>query len=87
MGKFMWGVSTNKPSRANAKKMDRICREEGGYGFTEINVIDDETPGINGGRYQGWFAAHNHGEPFNGALARRVADRIEKECIETKRRQ
>lgn len=44
MPEFMWGCITQKPSRANAKKMDRICREEGGWGFDEVNVKEGATP-------------------------------------------
>jgi len=77
---FMWGVTTQKPSRAKAKKMDKICRDEGGYGLHEVNVEEGAAPGLNNGRYQGWFAGPNYGSPHNGDLARRVAERIEKEC-------
>ena len=80
MSEFMWGRITQKPSRAKAKKMDRICREEGGSGFDEVNVTAGFTPGINNGRYQGWFIGPNRGEPHNSDLARRVNERIEREC-------
>ena len=80
MSEFMWGITYKKPSRANAKKMDRICREEGGWGFNEVNVTAGFTPGINNGRYQGWFAGPNHGEPYNSDLAKRVNERIKREC-------
>ena len=80
MSEFMWGLIRQKPNRAKAKKMDRICREEGGSGFDEVNVTAGFTPGINNGRYQGWFIGPNHGEPYNRALARRVNERIKREC-------
>ena len=80
MSEFMWGVTYKKPSRANAKKMDRICREEGGWGFDEVNVKDGATPGINNGRYQGHFYGPNYGSPHDGDLAKRVSERIKREC-------
>lgn len=80
MSEFMWGVTCSNPGRAKAKKMDRICREEGGYGFQEVNVKEGASPGINNGRYQGWFTGPNHGAPHDGDLARRVGDRIDSEC-------
>ena len=80
MSVFMWGATTQKPSRSRAKKMSRICREEGGDGFDEVNVTDGFTPGVNNGRYQGWFVGPNHGEPHNSDLSRRVKERIEREC-------
>ena len=81
MSEFMWGITYKKPSRANAKKMDRICREEGGWGFDEVNVKEGTTPGINNGRYQGCFYGPNYGSPHDKDLARRVRQRIDKECL------
>ena len=80
MSEFMWGRITQKPSRAKAKKMDRICREEGGSGFDEVNVTAGFTPGINNGRYQGWFIGPNRGAPYDRDLAKRVSERIKREC-------
>ena len=80
MSVFMWGATTQKPSRAKAKKMDRICWEEGGDGFDEVNVTAGFTPGINNGRYQGWFCGPNRGYTHNRDLARRVAEQKKKEC-------
>lgn len=84
MSEFMFGVTRKDPGRKKAKKWDRICREEGGYGFDEINVVEGETPGINYGYYQGWFAGPNRGAPEDGELAKRVFDRIEREGLAAK---
>lgn len=78
MSEYMFGVMHNKPSRAKAKKMDRICREEGGYGLNEVNVKEGTHPGVNHGKYQGWFSGPNRGNPFDQKLATRVSDRIAK---------
>lgn len=80
MSEFMWGVTYRQPSRAVARKMDAICRAEGGRGFEEVNVREGSCPGINNGRYQGWFSGPNHGGPHDQELVRRVADRIQREC-------
>lgn len=80
MSEFMFSITRNKPTRATAKKMHRICREEGGFGFTEVNVKEGDAPGINNGRYQGWFCGPNRGTPFDQDLAKRVRERVEKEC-------
>jgi hypothetical protein len=77
MSEYMWGITYEKPSRASAKKMDKICKEEGGYGYNEVNVKEGRSPGINNGRYQGWFCGPNMGDPFDGDLARRVDARVE----------
>lgn len=80
MSEYMWGNTYNKPTRAKAKKMDRICRDEGGYGLNEVNVKEGSTPGINNGLYQGWFCGPNRGTPFDQEMAQRVTERIAKEC-------
>ena len=77
MSEFMWGVLTKPmPTAAEAARWDRICREEGGYGYTEVNRVRGSTPGINSGYYQGWFSGPNRGNPFDQAMAERVAARI-----------
>jgi hypothetical protein len=67
MSEHMWGVTREKPSRATARKWDRVCREAGGYGFVETS----NAPG-----YLGWFAGPNRGHPFDRELERRVAEAI-----------
>ena len=79
MSEYMWGVTYNKPTRKAAKQMDKICREEGGFGLNEVNVTQGTTIGINNGRYQGWFCGPNRGHPFDDQLRERVAARIELE--------
>lgn len=76
MDTFMFGLTSDKPTRAAAKRMDRICREEGGLGFIENNVKPNTSPGIANGRYHAWFTAPNRGNPFNEDMARRVRERI-----------
>jgi hypothetical protein len=76
MSEHMFGLTRQKLPVEEIKRRDRICREEGGYGFTQI----DESYGTAiGGRWLGWFSGPNHGEPFDGDLARRVLARVEKE--------
>lgn len=79
MGEYFWGIRTKKVSRKAATKMHKICIEEGGNGFTEINVAEGRTPGVNSGRYQGWFSGPNRGAPFDQELAMRVDSRIRRE--------
>jgi hypothetical protein len=72
-------MTYNKPSRKAAKQMDKICREEGGFGLNEVNVIRGRTIGVNAGSYQGWFCGPNRGYPFDDQLRDRVAARVELE--------
>ena len=41
-----------------------------------VNVKAGECPGINGGRYQGWYVGPNYGAPFDARLAQRVDARL-----------
>lgn len=79
MSEYMFGSIFKRPSRRIANRLDTICREAGGYGLNEVNVQLGTAPGINNGRYQGWFCAPNRGAPFDADLQRRVMDQIEKE--------
>jgi len=79
MSYYMWGLIFGKPTRAKARMMNRICREEGGYGLNEVNLREGASPGINNGRYQGWFSGPNRGNPYDEQLATRVAERIKEE--------
>lgn len=76
MSEHMFGITYNKPSQRTAKQWDRICREAGGYGYTECNRKEGASPGINNGRYQGWFVGPNRGEPFDSRLANDVKNKI-----------
>jgi hypothetical protein len=75
---FLFGITNNKPSRETAKKMDQICREEGGICYVEVNIDQGATPDINNGRYQGWFVGRNHCTPFDNDLRDRVMSRCRK---------
>jgi len=82
---FLFGVIKEKPTRAIARRIDRICRkisvEEGEtVRFIEVNVEANECPGINHGEYQGWFRTKNYGSMHNHALEEKVRARIQKEC-------
>lgn len=76
MSEFHFGIITVKPTVAQAKQMERICKAEGGHGFVEVNRRRGEAPGINNREYMGWFAAPNRGNPFDDRLAARVKARI-----------
>ena len=70
MSEHMWGIVRSKPSRSQAERFDRICRECGGYGFTEIHLTGKS------GNYQGWFSGPNRGYPFDLWLENRVESEI-----------
>ena len=72
MSEYMWGLTREKPSRSKARQLDRICREAGGYGFTEIHLTGRL------GTYQGWFSGPNRGYPFDLWLEQRVEAAIAK---------
>jgi hypothetical protein len=63
MSQHMFSVSRNKPSRANARKIERIAKRHG-CGF--IEYVDP------GDGYKNWFAGPNLGHPFDDAMARAV---------------
>lgn len=73
MNEYMFGTTRGKTPAREAQRRDRICRAEGGYGFTQI----DESHGTaEGGRWIGWYSGPNRGEPFDGQLAARVLARV-----------
>lgn len=73
MAEYMFGVTRRKLSAPVVKRRDRICTEEGGWGYTQIN----ESHGTDHrGRWVGWFTGPNRGEPFDGDLAARVYARV-----------
>jgi len=73
MSEYMFGVTHEKLSARECQRRSRICKAEGGYGYTQI---DDSHGTAVGGRWIGWFSAPNLGAPFDKALARRVLERI-----------
>lgn len=75
MSEYMFGVTHRKLSARECKRRDRICQDEGGYGYSQI---DDSHGTADGGRWIGWFSGPNRGEPFDGQLAARVLARVEK---------
>ena len=79
MSEYMFGICKAKPTLAQAKRRDQICKEEGGWGYTEVNRRRGSNPGINHGEYQGWYSGPNRGNPFDDRLARRVMDRVSAE--------
>ncbi len=85
MSEYLWGITHKKPSRKEAARMHAICREEGGYGFVEVNVIKGTVPSINNGEYAGWFSGPNRGSPFDEDLAMAVSNRIIHEAMNKKR--
>mgnify|MGYP001145623081 CR=1 FL=1 len=77
MSEYCFGVTYDKPAKREAERWDRICKQEGGFGYTEVNRKEGDCIGINNGRYQGWFVGPNYGAPFDEQLAQRVFDRID----------
>ena len=74
MSDHMFGVSRDILKASEIRRRDRICREEGGYGYCQI----DESHGTaSGGRWLGWFSGPSKGAPFDDGLARRVLARCQ----------
>lgn len=69
MSQFMFGISRQKPTRKEAKIMERAAKAEG------CDFIEADLPGTG---YQRWFAGPNMGFPFDRDMANRVKARIEK---------
>lgn len=63
MSEYMFGVSTVRPTRAAAKKMNRVAEAEGAY------LVEVTLPGEG---YKRWFAGPNRGFPFDNALSNAV---------------
>lgn len=73
MSEYLFGTVHHKLSAREVWRRDRICREEGGYGFSQI----DESHGTAaGGRWLGWYSGPNRGNPFDQELAARVLARV-----------
>jgi hypothetical protein len=70
MSEFMFGATRRKLTKKEENLRDRICCEEGGYGYTQIKKPT--------GEWIGWFSAPNRGNPFDQRLANRIFARLEK---------
>jgi len=68
MSEYMFGVSNRRLEDAEVEYRDRVCREEGGYGYVQAKL-----PGEG---WRGWFTAPNLGSPFDERLSDRVMRRI-----------
>jgi hypothetical protein len=67
MSEFCFGVTHTQIRNARVTtRIDEICREEGGNGFTAAEGKQ-------------WFTARNYGFPFNDRLANRVLARVREE--------
>jgi hypothetical protein len=64
MSNFLFGVSTVRPSRTNARRMRQIAKRHGAT-LIEANFDDG---------YRRWYVAPNLGHPFDAAVSRAVAD-------------
>jgi len=73
MSEYLFGVNHHQQSERECRRRSRICQEEGGYGYTQI---DDSHGTAEGGRWIGWFSGPNRGEPFDSALSTRVLARV-----------
>jgi hypothetical protein len=69
MSEFLFGTTRERLTKRERTLRDRICVQEGGYGFTQIQEPT--------GDWLGWYAAPNKGEPFDRQLAARVLARVE----------
>ena len=66
---FHFGVSTERPTRTEAKRRHRIARQY------DAEFIECDEPG----GYRCWFSAKNMGEPFDSGRAFDVASALEAE--------
>lgn len=74
MSEFCFNLTTKKVSKTVAKKLDAICKNEGGLGF--VGPVN-----IPGNHIKGWFIGPNLGHPFDSSLVKRVKDRIKEEGL------
>lgn len=70
MSEYMFGISRERPTRAAARRMERIAKKHGAY------LVEAVIPGTG---YQRWFCCRNQGHPFDDATARAVLDDIGQE--------
>lgn len=80
MNEFMFGLSKTAVSRQEANRRESIAKRHGCW-FTEVNVTNGDTPGINNGRYQSWFSGPNQGWPFDRDLANAVQADLDVEAM------
>jgi hypothetical protein len=73
MSEYCFGGFNRRLPQREVDRLDRICREEGGYGYQQI---DDSHGTAIGGRWIGWFTGPNLGHPFDQDLANRVYARL-----------
>ncbi len=78
MSDYQFGVTYRMPTEAARDKWDAACIKLGGSGYAEVNRVEGTSPGINNGRYQGWFLAPNRGEPHDSRLREAVIQAVEK---------
>jgi hypothetical protein len=71
MSENTFGLHRGREEEGVVETKDRICREEGGYGYCYADL-----PGEG---WRGWFSAPHRGQPFDRDLARRVLERVERE--------
>jgi len=81
MSELCFHVMHTKPTRKQAKRIERIVIDEGGWAFKVLNVTQGDEPWCNNGHYQGWCTGPNRGAPWDQELAARVAERIAKEVL------
>ncbi len=74
MSEYMFGVSRTKPTRAVAKKMERIAKRHGAY------LVEASLPGTG---YQRWFCTRNYGAPFDQCTSDAVYADMRAAGIET----
>lgn len=60
MSQFMFGVSREKPTRKEARRLARIAKHHG------AELVECTLPGTG---YQRWFEGPNLGHPFDQAMA------------------
>lgn len=76
MDEYQFAVSSVKISRKEAARRAAIAKKHDAE-FVEVNVRENDTRGINNGRYQSWFSCDNCGEPFNTSTRLAVMKEIE----------
>mgnify|MGYP000355958506 FL=1 len=69
MSEYMFGIISKNLNESQIEKLDNICKEEGGWGFTWYR-----DPGTR--RSYGWFSGPNLGAPFDRDLRERVMERV-----------
>lgn len=69
MSEYIFGTTRKKVTKVVARKLDALCKAEGGHGFTgPVSIPGNDT--------RGWFTGPNLGFPFDRNLAERVKDAV-----------